>query len=112
MDNRTVDAETPAIQPSRSDEGVSVPVSGGPEITQEGGQTADRKMPGSGPYLVETSQYDNIESRYRLSETPPEVFIRQQAALERRIAREKAHYEQGFPIAGHDPRDRGKGRGR
>ena len=26
----------------------------------------------------------------------------EQAALERRIAEERAHYERGFPVAGHD----------
>lgn len=40
--------------------------------------------------------------RHGKSRTPTEKHQRDEAAKERRISEEKARYEKGFPIAGHD----------
>lgn len=45
-------------------------------------------------------------SRHGKSSSPGEAALHQEAVLNRRIAEDKAKYERGFPVAGHDPRDR------
>lgn len=45
-------------------------------------------------------------SRHGKSPSPGEAALHEEAVRNRRIAEDKAKYERGFPIAGHDPRER------
>lgn len=48
--------------------------------------------------------------RHGKSRSPGEADQRNEAVKNRRIADDKAKHEQGFPVAGHDPADRGRSR--
>ena len=46
--------------------------------------------------------------RHGRSRSPSEVHQKEQAVKQRRISEERGHYEQGFPVAGHDRPGRGR----
>lgn len=76
------------------------------EADQDGpvpaGPPPDKKMSGHGPYVLQRGQYDPGEGAYRRSQSPGALDQREESIRERRIAEEKARYDRGFPIAGHD----------
>lgn len=61
-------------------------------------------------YCVCVSDPNKTEAciRHGKSRSPSEAHQKEEAVRQRRISEEKGNYEQGFPVAGHD----GKGRGR
>lgn len=79
------------MAPDNSDQNGPVPA----------GPPPDKKMAGHGPYEVLCGEYDGGIG-YRRSQSPGQLFTREQSIRERRIAEEKARYDRGFPIAGHD----------
>jgi hypothetical protein len=48
--------------------------------------------------------------RHGRSRSPGGAHQKDEAAKGRRISEENSRYEQGFPVAGHDPQEKGRGR--